>query len=69
MSDLPVKFRDLPADCFPFTMEFYDVDTKEIYEVIHVDGPGATKINPKPAHVGRAGVKVRYANGKVVVQE
>lgn len=63
---LPTVFRDLPADAFPFDIEMYDMDTKEVYETIHVEGPGAVKINPKPAHVRLAGSRVRFGNGQVV---
>lgn len=69
MTDLPVKFRDLPADAFPFTIELYDVDTREVYETIEVAGPGATRINPKPAHVRLAGSRIRFANGEVTEHE
>ena len=44
MTPLPVKFRDLPADAFPFTMELLDAETREVRWSVRVDGPGATKV-------------------------
>lgn len=61
---LPSAFHDLSADSFPFTIEMYDVDTNEIYNVETVDGPGAIYIAPKPDHVRLAGCRVRFANGQ-----
>lgn len=66
---LPSAFHDLPAESFPFTIEMFDVDTKEVYETIPVYGPGAVRINPKPTHVRLAGTRMRFANGEVVEHE
>lgn len=69
MTDLPFAFHDLPADTFPFTIEMYDVDTRETYETIEVAGPGAVRINPKPTHVRLAGTRMRLPNGTVTEHE
>lgn len=63
---LPVLFRDLPAACYPFQVEFFDVDTGDVYETVRVEGPGMLRINPKPAHVRRAGTRISYGDGVVV---
>lgn len=45
-------FRDLPADAFPFTVEFIARNTGEVVHSIHVDGPGALVV---PALAGKHG--------------
>ena len=62
---LPTVFRDLPASAYPFTIEMLDKDTREVYETIYVEGPGAVKINPKPAHVRVAGTRITLGTGHV----
>lgn len=46
MSDRPTVFHDLPAEDFPFTVEFLRVDTEEVVHRIRVTGPGAVEIPP-----------------------
>lgn len=39
-----VAFGDLPADAFPFTIQFLRHDTREVVHSIYVDGPGAIAV-------------------------
>lgn len=57
-------FADLPSEAFPFTLKYYDVDTKEVYLTQTVDGPGALHVPPKPDHVREAGVTMTLATGE-----
>lgn len=41
---LPVAFHDLPAENFPFTVEFFRGD--ELVHTIRVEGPGGIYIPP-----------------------
>lgn len=50
-----VAFGDLPADAFPFTIEFFRHDTGEVVHTIHVPGPGAIAV---PALAADVGVKI-----------
>lgn len=48
-NDLPVAFHDLPAELFPFTVEYLDADSKQVVESTTVEGPGAIQIPGKEA--------------------
>lgn len=39
-----VSFVDLPADDFPFTIEFFRTDTGEVVHTILVEGPGSVLV-------------------------
>lgn len=47
-----VAFGDLPAEAFPFTIEFLRHDTREVVHSILVDGPGVIAV---PALAGKHG--------------
>lgn len=67
MSD-PVPFIDLPADCFPFTIEAYpgdQVDDVDPLFRLTVEGPGALAVPYLSSPDGTpVRVVVRYANGR-----
>jgi hypothetical protein len=48
---LPVAFHNLPADHFPFVIEFIGLHSRVQHETITVDGPGAVRI-PGMAEAG-----------------
>lgn len=66
MGALPMAFRNLPADAFPFTMEAYDCDTLKVLYSYRVEGPGVMKIPPKPENVARVGIRMAFANGETI---
>ena len=63
----PVTFRDLPAECFPFTIELLDPATREaLWSVTSGDGPGAIRI-PAARELGaeRVIARVTFADGTI----
>lgn len=62
-----VPFHNLPADRFPFTIEFLRVDTKEVVHTIRVEGAGALVVPPLAQQYGvRVSVRVTFPDGEVV---
>jgi hypothetical protein len=59
-------FTDLPAECFPFTIELLDHATREVLWSQTSDGPGAVRI-PSAAELGaeRVTARVTFADGTV----
>lgn len=49
-------FHDLPAEDFPFTIEFMRADTNEVVHTIRVEGPGVVSV---PALAKRLGVEIK----------
>ncbi len=65
-------FVDIPERLFPMKMEFYDVRSKEVYNTIHMEGPGVLSIPPcKNFGIppGFSGVRITYGDGTVVDEE
>jgi hypothetical protein len=62
-----VKFADLPADCFPFTIELLDPATGEtLWTSPRLDGPGAIWIPPaRDLGVEKVASRVTFADGTV----
>lgn len=55
----PSAFRDLPAEAFPFRVEFYREDSGEVVHRIDVTGPGAVEVPPLGRELGvRIGARV-----------
>jgi hypothetical protein len=58
-------FRDLPAECFPFTVEYHSKTTGELLQRDVISGPGMLRV---PA-LGRLGhqvaVTVRWGDGAI----
>lgn len=61
-------FRDLPADAYPFKIEFYDL-AGTVVHVIEVPGPGVTEIPGLAKDHGPVGVRITLATGEVLVEE
>jgi len=59
-----VTFRDLPADRFPFVVEYW-LPSGEVVHRTEVTGPGVLEV-PGLGHLGPVGVRVSYATGEVV---
>ena len=61
-----VKFTDLPAECFPFTIELLDPVTREALWAVKCDGPGAFQV-PAARDLGAESViaRVTFADGTV----
>lgn len=59
MSD--TRFRSLPADAFPFTVEF--MAGAVVLETVTVSGPGVLNV---PKHAMATHVRVTYATGETV---
>lgn len=52
-------FHDLPAEEFPFRVEFWREDTGEVVHVIDVDGPGVITVPPLGRQLGvRVGARI-----------
>lgn len=54
-------YADLPADAFPFTVEFLRTDTGEVVHTIRVEGPGALAV-PALRHKYGVTIDVRIVN-------
>ncbi len=64
----PTLFRDLPAECFPFTIELLDPATREpLWATGDIAGPGAISI-PAARDLGAERVvsRVTFADGTIV---
>jgi hypothetical protein len=61
-----VAFTDLPAECFPFTVELLDHATRDVLWSQTSDGPGALRI-PPAAELGaeRVTARVTFADGTI----
>ncbi len=61
--------RDLPEDCFPFVVEFYNPATSETVHSITVEKPPpgnkvAVPIPPLAKQLGyKVNVRIKFANG------
>jgi hypothetical protein len=66
MTDLPVAFRDLPAEAFPFTVQLLDAGTREVRWEQVVEGPCALRVPPRhEVNDGRMLVsRIVYADGR-----
>jgi hypothetical protein len=64
---LPVAFRDLPAEAFPFTVELLDAGTREVvWGPVTVGGPGALKVpGQDKTGPGRKIARITWADGTV----
>lgn len=65
--DQQIAFHDLSPESFPFTIEFFRVDTLEVVHTIEVLGPGAVHVPPLANQLGvRVGVRMHFADGHSV---
>ena len=64
MTDKPTAFHDLPADAFPFTIEFFRADTKEVVHTIRVEGPGMVEVPPLSKMHGGVEIDTRITSDK-----
>ena len=62
----PAEFISLPADAYPFTIEFLAVTTGEVVYTITVAGPGAVLVPALRASYGPVRARMTYADGTVV---
>lgn len=62
----PAAFADLPAEAYPFTLEFFKKDTKEVVHTIEVTGPGTVDVPGLSTVHGPIGVRVTFADGEVI---
>lgn len=58
VTDPQTAFVDVPADAFPFVVEFFRESDGEIVYTITVEGPGAIHIPPM-AQYGKVGTRIR----------
>lgn len=65
----PAAFESLPADAFPFTVEFISHDTGLVVHTIDVPEPGAILVPPLRDDHGPIWVRASYAEGTVVEVE
>jgi hypothetical protein len=61
-------FTDLPAECFPFTIELLDPVTREALWSVTSDGPGAIQV-PAARELGAERVVARVTFGDGTVEE
>ena len=68
---LPTRFRDLPADAFPFKVELLDAVTREVCWEAEADGPGAMRIPSwDEVNDGRpVAARITLGTGEVSVME
>ena len=66
-----MKFHDLSADSFPFTMELLDAETREVCWTATADGPGAVQVpGYREVNDGKpVAVRMTFGNGEVSVVE
>jgi hypothetical protein len=62
----PVAFRDLPLECYPFTIEFFNVFGVVVHTIGPVEGPAAIRIPPLGQTHGTVTCRITYATGEVV---
>jgi hypothetical protein len=62
----PMAFQSLPADAFPFAVEFISHGTGEVVYIIEVPEPGVIRVPPLHDEHGPIWVRVSYANGLIV---
>lgn len=66
MTALPVAFRDLPAEAFPFTIELLNAGTREVVWSATVDGPAAVRVpGQDETGPGRKIARITFADGTV----
>jgi hypothetical protein len=58
-------FHDLPADSFPFRIEFLDRDGVVVHQ-IEVDGPGGMHIPALSGRYGPISTRITFPDGEVV---
>jgi hypothetical protein len=61
-----VAFRDLPADCYPFTVRARRESDGEIVWSRRVTGPCALQVPPLSAEHGPVYIQIYYADGDMV---
>jgi len=66
MADTPTAFHDLPAEAFPFTVEFFRVSDRVVMHTVIVHDAGLLRV-PSNAELGGepVGVRTTYADGTV----
>lgn len=65
---METAFHDLPAESFPFKIEFMD-GAGTIVHTIVVRGPGAVHIPGLAEKYGPVSVRITYPNGEVSEQK
>jgi hypothetical protein len=68
-TEAPIAFSSLPADAFPFTVEFISHDTGQVVHTIDVPEPGVLRVPPLRDEHGPVWARISYANGTVVEVE
>lgn len=66
MTDPPIAYASLPADHYPFRVEFIAARTGAVVHEIRVSGPGAIQVPGLRDQHGPIAVRVTYADGAVV---
>jgi hypothetical protein len=57
---------DIPEECWPFLVEFYDRDTGVVYHSVEVTAPGVLEVPPATKFgvpLGRGEVRITFADG------
>lgn len=67
MPELPTAFHDLPADKFPFIVEFISSKGMVVHR-IEVASPGVVKIPGLSPLFGPVSTRVTFADGTVVTE-
>ena len=61
-----VAFRELPANAFPFTVEFFKVSDGDVIHTIVVNGPGMMQIPAIAKEIGEpVGTRTIFPDGQV----
>lgn len=64
-----MRFHDLPADYYPFVIEFVDETEGKVVHTVEVPDASAVAIPRLSKELGvPIGVRVTYANGKVIYE-
>lgn len=61
-----VGFRDIPADSFPFTVEWISEATNEVVYTVTVPGPGVVEVPALWPQHGPCWTRIRYPDGQIV---
>lgn len=62
MAEKSTAFRDLPADAYPFTVEYLNAKGV-VVRTEYVEGPGMMEVPPLHNLFGPISVRITFANG------
>ena len=65
---IPYAVRDLPAEAYPFTVDFID-QTGKVVHTITIEGPGVTLIPALRDQYGPVDVRITYADHTVIYEK